>query len=1061
MRLVSRLLRSAIALLLLTTATPALANSYRIDAVSFADPMNGAITGGYVVNNGFVSTTDDGGLTWSASPTSKWMTGVASDGTGGWAVASYGAQLWGSDDGLDWQIDGSMPGGDVQPSDVAVLAGGRVAVVGQQSYSGESAFIKTSDNGGSTWTDRYRGPLYAAPDEFSSPPSTKAQMQAIDEVAGGMTAWAIANEWQPSSGGDGSTTSYLRALAFKTTDGGSTWATQTMPPTGGNSVMDVAAPNATTAFAVGFNRLLMRTTNDTGANKAWTGAPGTLPRDGRPGIGQTNVNAYAVDALDANRILIGADAGRVGISTDGTTFTYQTLPGATIIRDVEMITATHWIAVGDNETIYHTFNAGADAWSGTSGLKAPTVTISAPVASAALGGSSYSIAGQSSDASGTGVADVDVTISRQDGKFFNGTTWQDAQVWLQTASADGWKNWSYSWNLEPGQAGQNTYTIVARSTDAMGLTGTASVTGVKVNNSAPGSLTGTVKTVADAPIAGASVKVSGQPTQTTDPAGAYSLTNLAPGTYSAVFSAVGYMSRTETVEIAAGSQTVRSVQLTALSPLYGSIRGVVTDGGGNPLSGVSIALGNQPIVYTNADGAYLVTNVTPGSYQLQASKDGFSSQTILGIQIDSVAETVRNITLQSQKGALAGVVTLNGQLQQGVSIKVDGVNAATTAADGTYSVSSITPGSRTINISHPGYVAQQRTVNIVAGQTASLSVDLAIQPPAPTPVVPERISGTSRFSGSAKIARDAFDTDPNTAATDWNVRNVVIASGEDRAAADPLSAAGLCGVLNAPLLLVSSSSVDGEVEKVIKEIAASTNDPVNVYIVGGLMSVPDARFTEIQQAVGSSGTVVKKRLATGGTRYDMAATIARKMREIDGAAPSTVLVANGADPAKFFDALALSPISARQAYPILLVSANAVPPATQSVINELDPSRVIVGGGPNTVSAGIVTGLGAVRWSGSTRYSTALAIADKAVAEAGMSRADVGVAAVLPDALTGGSAVGMAGGVLVLTDGRSLTSETGTWLSKYKTQIKTARVFGGPNSLSDSVKNSIQSRLAP
>ena len=161
-----------------------------------------------------------------------------------------------------------------------------------------------------------------------------------------------------------------------------------------------------------------------------------------------------------------------------------------------------------------------------------------------------------------------------------------------------------------------------------------------------------------------------------------------------------------------------------------------------------------------------------------------------------------------------------------------------------------------------------------------------------------------------------------------------------RAAADPLAAAGLCGVYDAPLLLVSAEFTPSEVKSVIAEMAAdNSGTSISVHIVGGPVSVPDARYNDLAAAVGSD-RLTKDRLLATGDRFDMAAEIARDMQRVSGTTPDTVLVANGADMSKFFDALALSPIAAAEAYPILLVSEDAIPRATNAVLGEIKPSAV-------------------------------------------------------------------------------------------------------------------------
>jgi putative cell wall-binding protein len=288
----------------------------------------------------------------------------------------------------------------------------------------------------------------------------------------------------------------------------------------------------------------------------------------------------------------------------------------------------------------------------------------------------------------------------------------------------------------------------------------------------------------------------------------------------------------------------------------------------------------------------------------------------------------------------------------------------------------------------------------------------------------------------------------------------VIASGDDRAAADPLTASGLCWAYDAPLLLVSESFTPPEVTRVIDEIADDNPGVrVTVHIVGGPRSVPDARYAEIASGVGS-GRVVADRLTRTGDRYDLASVIAQRVRQANGgAAPDAVLVANGADSEKFFDALALSALTSAEGYPILLVGSDSVPARTRQTLEQLSPDRVIVGGGPRTVSPAVAASLGAERWYGADRYSTATSIASRATAEGMVDPVYVGVAAVLPDALTGGSMVGAQGGPLLITDGASLSRAPSSWLGAHRGTIDTCYVFGGYRSVAPAVLSQIDVRL--
>jgi lactocepin len=327
------------------------------------------------------------------------------------------------------------------------------------------------------------------------------------------------------------------------------------------------------------------------------------------------------------------------------------------------------------------------------------------------------------------------------------------------------------------------------------------------------------------------------------------------------------------------------------------------------------------------------------------------------------------------------------------------------------------------------------------------------------PLRTERVWGNDRYTTAVKIARERFTSPANP--TLWlGVDTVVIASGEDRAAADPLAAAGLCGLYDAPLFLVRSTGVPGEVMKAVEEIFR-TRASTRVILVGGPLSVPDSIFNQLNSM--APDPLIKDRIISTGDRYDLAAAIALRIKSKMGN-PWHVLVANGADPAKFFDALALSPVSASSLSPILLVRSNSIPAATKNALTAMGNPPVIIGGGPLTVSDGVMAELASVqplteRWWGSDRYKTAIAIADKALAKGWLDDECVAVAAKLPDALTGGSTVGQWQGPLLITRGDSLTGATGDWLATHKGAVKKCYVFGGPLSVTDTVKNNINSKL--
>jgi putative cell wall-binding protein len=341
-----------------------------------------------------------------------------------------------------------------------------------------------------------------------------------------------------------------------------------------------------------------------------------------------------------------------------------------------------------------------------------------------------------------------------------------------------------------------------------------------------------------------------------------------------------------------------------------------------------------------------------------------------------------------------------------------------------------------------------------AGNTAVSSITVTV------PRILQRIEGIDRYEVAVNAAREHYG--------DWSgITDIVIASGEDRAAADPLSASGLCGIYDAPLFLVRSTSVPASVKTAVKEIASKAASEgegvVRIHIVGGTGSVPDARYSDLVSYVGFAGTLSKDRIIATGDRYDLAAAVAQRMktdpRGWDGANPPVVLIANGADANTFFDPLALSPIAAAKHYPILLVTRTSIPAVTASTLASFGSPRVIIGGGPATVYDSVKATLGAERWYGPNRYSTAVAIATNAIAEGWLADEVVGVAAKLPDALTGGSMVGAQGGVMLVTRSDLLSTETGNFIAAHKATISSCYVFGGTASVWPTTFNQIAAKL--
>lgn len=306
----------------------------------------------------------------------------------------------------------------------------------------------------------------------------------------------------------------------------------------------------------------------------------------------------------------------------------------------------------------------------------------------------------------------------------------------------------------------------------------------------------------------------------------------------------------------------------------------------------------------------------------------------------------------------------------------------------------------------------------------------------------QRVSGPDRYATAVAVARAAWPA--------WTgVKHVVVASGEDRAIPDSVAAGSLCWAYDAPLLLVRARSVPAAVRAALQEMV-QTNGPVRVTVVGGTASVGPAALSELKAIVGAANV---EQPWTGGDRYTTAAGVAARSlavaAETSRTVPARALVANGTSDGGLADALALSAVSARTGVPILFVRRDGVPGATGAQLAAMKPGDVVVAGGTRSVSTTVFAAVGgAERWAGEDRHGTAAAVARGARSRAWLTSDEVGIAARVPDALTGAVYAGRAGAPVLLSASAGLSREAAEYLAGHQGTITHATVFGDTASVS-------------
>lgn len=306
-------------------------------------------------------------------------------------------------------------------------------------------------------------------------------------------------------------------------------------------------------------------------------------------------------------------------------------------------------------------------------------------------------------------------------------------------------------------------------------------------------------------------------------------------------------------------------------------------------------------------------------------------------------------------------------------------------------------------------------------------------PTAPTPV---RLTGADRYATSVLVSQAAYPS--STGGT------VYVSVGTKFA--DGLAAAPAAAQVDAPLLLVETSSIPAAVRSELQRLA-----PSRIVVVGGPGVVSDSVYTALQQLAPSA---VLRRDA-GADRFETARQIARAAFLGDGTpggAP-VVFLASGSG---FPDALAASAAAGHLNGPVLLVpgDATSLDASTKTLITELGATRIVIAGGTGVVSASVeadaatITGvIEVIRKGGSTRFETAALLNDYAfdVPTAGFIASGFN----FPDALSAAAIAGAQGAPLALSNG--ICTPVGTLESLADAGVTRVTLLGGTTLLGPTV----------
>ncbi|MCU1346101.1 MAG: hypothetical protein JWL70_2367 [Acidimicrobiia bacterium] len=222
-----------------------------------------------------------------------------------------------------------------------------------------------------------------------------------------------------------------------------------------------------------------------------------------------------------------------------------------------------------------------------------------------------------------------------------------------------------------------------------------------------------------------------------------------------------------------------------------------------------------------------------------------------------------------------------------------------------------------------------------------------------TAPVASRVTGATSFDVAVALSQRAFGAGTAVA---------YIANGTANGYADAIAAGTAAAHDGAPLLLVTAATIPSVTRRELARLR-----PRRIVVLGGPSAVDDA---VTQQLAAIAGSAVTRR--AGADRYATAAAISA------GTFAPRSSVAYVVSGTSFADGLTAS---AAGAGPVLLVGAGSVPASVVTELRRLQPRRIVVIGGPTSVSDSVaarlrsLTGGSVSRVFGNDRYATAAQVA--------------------------------------------------------------------------------------
>ncbi len=217
---------------------------------------------------------------------------------------------------------------------------------------------------------------------------------------------------------------------------------------------------------------------------------------------------------------------------------------------------------------------------------------------------------------------------------------------------------------------------------------------------------------------------------------------------------------------------------------------------------------------------------------------------------------------------------------------------------------------------------------VVLGGTSAVSSSVVTSLRGYTSGGVTRVAGQNRYETAAAVSRSVFPA---------NTPVVYIATGATFP--DALAAGAVAAGAKAPILLVGSNSLPAATA-----IELARLDPDTIIIMGGSSAVSNA---VLQQLEGYASNV---RRISGADRYATAVNLSASTFGANSV--RTVYLATGS---AFPDGLSVGPVAGANRAPLLLVPSSSLPDSVAAELKRLDPSQVVIIGGPSAVNESVRT----------------------------------------------------------------------------------------------------------